>query len=66
MPLLELTELAETVDLIGVSYADDPWLWRELLRCDSQTDQRRLRLIALQPRAADIAAPFLQAGTRIR
>lgn len=66
MPMVELAAIAESQDLIGVSFADEPWIWAELLSNESMSDQRRLRLIALQPRAAELSQPLLQAGAGIR
>lgn len=66
MPLVELAAIAESTDLIGLSFPDEPWMWTELLSSEPLSDQRRVRLIALQPRAAELEQSFLQAGTRIR
>jgi len=56
LALLELATLAETACLVAASFEDEPWLWRELLCSENPMDLRRARLIALQPRAADMNA----------
>lgn len=59
--LVELVELAETARIVATRFDDEPRFWRELLCSEDQLAQRRLRLIALQPRAADLN---LSAGPR--
>jgi len=52
--LMDLANLAEAACLVAAGFNEEPWLWRELLCSENPTEQRRLRLIALQPRAVDI------------
>lgn len=64
--LIELTGLAESSRLVRAGFADKPWLWREMLSADAALDQRRLRLIAMQPRTADMLLQPRRAGIRIQ
>jgi hypothetical protein len=66
LALIELTGVAATSRLACASFADEAWLWRKILSTGAPEDQRRLRLIALQPRAVDVAPGPVHAGTRIR
>ena len=54
LTLMDLVTLAETASLVAAGFEREPWLWRELLRHTDATEQRRLRLLALQPRASDL------------
>lgn len=56
LALMELATLADTACVLAAGFEAEPWLWRELLCSENPLEQRRLRLIALQPRAADIGA----------
>lgn len=55
LALMELVTLAETACVLVAGFDSEPWLWRELLCTENSSDQRRLRLVALQPRVADIS-----------
>ncbi|WP_428100691.1 hypothetical protein [Candidatus Rariloculus sp.] len=53
MPLLELSRLAFTVDLITCAYLDAEWVWIELLTETRREYRRHLLLIGMQPNLAD-------------
>jgi len=52
--LTDLSNIAETARLVAAGFDDEPWLWRDLLRSESEPQQRTVRLLALQPRRSDI------------
>ncbi|MGD8808093.1 MAG: hypothetical protein PVG24_00740 [Gammaproteobacteria bacterium] len=52
--LLELANIAKTARLVAASFDDEPWLWRDLLCSESEPAQRRIRLLAMQPRSTDM------------
>ena len=54
LALIELTNIAETARLVAAGFDDEPWLWRDLLCGESEPQQRRVRLLAMQPRSSDI------------
>jgi hypothetical protein len=66
LSLVEITRLAHNDRLIEASYAAEPWIWEDLLDSGTPTDQRRLRLLALQPRAGDIALELQGAASQRR
>ena len=59
LSLIEITTLARNPRLVTASYPEEPWIWEDLLATETPVDQRRLRLLALQPRAGEmtLAAP---------
>lgn len=66
LALLELTGVAESSQLVRASFSDEPWLWNEVLSSQAAGEQRQLRLLALQPRAGDLATMPAPSHSRIR
>ncbi len=66
LALIEIADLAESSRLVRAAFVDEPWLWRRILSVEAASDQRSLRLIALQPRAADMLPLRRRGGLRIR
>lgn len=54
LALIDITTLAQDAGLVAPSYVDEPWIWEDLLINEAPVDQRRLRLLALQPRGGDM------------
>jgi len=54
LALIDLSNIAETAWLVAAGFDDEPWLWRDLLRSESEPQQRTVRLLAMQPRRSDI------------
>ena len=65
LALIELTGLAENAHLVTAGFAGEPWLWQKMLSPNAASEQRSLRLIALQPRAADMLSSRPGAAMRM-
>jgi hypothetical protein len=62
LTLIDITTLAESMRVVRTAFASEARLWTEILSMDDTDDQRWLRLIALQPRAADMLPPRRRAN----
>jgi len=60
LQLAELAQYARLPRLLSCAFADNGWIWTELLATRHAEDRRRLALIALQPHAP--AAPVRRRG----
>ncbi len=54
LTLIDITTLAESMRVVSTAFAGEARIWTEILSVDDTDDLRWLRLIALQPRAADM------------
>ena len=63
MPLLELSRLALTVELVGCAYLESEWVWTELLTETRPEYRRYLLLVGMQP---NVAADCRLARTGVR
>ncbi|MGD8323009.1 MAG: hypothetical protein PVF50_01490 [Gammaproteobacteria bacterium] len=66
LALIEIATVARTARLCSAAFANELWLWHEVLDAESSGEQRRLRLIAMQPRVADLGLPARAAGRQMR